>query len=102
MCAIAPNQVASANLKIFVGVEIRRGCLHTAVVLCEIDHGRAAEDAQCRHCRRVSEQHWFQIDLIDPMRWLRRWPPSVGPTFRRVAFSATGNGNARELVTCGG
>src|SRR5262249_46286810 len=96
---IAADQVTRKNLAVFVGVQILRDRPHAGLVLLEFEYRRPAQDAQLGDRRRAFEQNRLEVNLVDSMWGLGRWPPSVGAASHRITFSATGNRDAREFST---
>src|SRR5215469_9970803 len=97
MCTVATDQVAGKDLISLTAVEVPCYCHDAVLGLLEAGHRCTAQDAQIGKRCRACEQHGFEIDLINPMRWLGRWPPGIWATFRPVAFGPTGNRDAPEL-----
>jgi hypothetical protein len=99
MRAVAPDNVAGKDFVRRAASKVARDGQDTIRVPLETGHLRTIEDAQPRCRRRRSEQHWFEVNLIDPMRRFRGRPPRVGADFSRIALGTTGNPDARELDT---
>src|SRR5215467_15113599 len=97
MRAITADQVASKDLNGLSAAEIYCHRPHSVLILLKLEHRRAGQHAQVGCRGRTGEQHRLEVDLIDTMRWLGRWPPSIWASFRGIAFGATGDRNAREL-----
>src|SRR5580704_8197523 len=101
MSAVASDQITGRNFPDFIGVEISCDRQHAVLTLLELQHCCPGQNVQFGQCHRMREQHRLKVDLIDPMRWFGRWPPSVGTTFRDIAVGATGNWDAPEFYPDG-
>ena len=79
------------------GIVVPNGGRHAGFSLGEILDLGMMENTDARARRRVRKQQRLEINLVDPMRRLRRRPPGVRPAGRRESLVARRDGNAREL-----
>ncbi len=73
--AVAADGVAPPDREALIGVEVANGGDHLVFGLRDVLDLRAVENGDTRLRGRVVEQDRFEIELIDPVRRLGRWPP---------------------------
>ena len=96
--AIAADQIAAGDLH-HPSLHVRRPRQDAVIGLSELRQRSRRKNAGVWHLFEMCEQHRLQIDLVDPVRWLRRGPVGVGASRGSVAVCAAWDLDAGDLAS---
>ena len=96
--AVATDQIARGERLGRAARQVAHGDGNAVRVLRRLDQLGLVADRDQRIGRRLREDQRLQIDLVDPVRRLRRRPPGVRPGEIRPALGARGDRDARDLM----
>ena len=92
--AVTTNEVSAFDRNPISAIKIVGNCRDPLLVLADfIDFG-AIENANARFLSYMSEKHWLEELLIDPVRMFRRWPSRVGTNCSSASRTSRWNQNA--------